>query len=175
MTVREKWTQALTVPGGLAVLIGGFDPLDGAVVVLAGTALLAAAATVAPCDRGVRTMRAMNFVLTAFGCVAIWILSAQGGVGEATGRSFLWAFLGLPLVAGWSLSFWSRAAPRWMTWLGLLAGGWYLSLPLLAAAKARANPHLLWSVLAAIGACGLVTLSGCVWRLRRPRPIAGNT
>jgi hypothetical protein len=175
MTAREKWAQVPTITGGLAVLVGGIDPLDGAIVVLAGAALLAAAAMIAPCNHAVRTSRAINLTLTIVGFAAIWIMTALGGIGGATGRSFLWAWLGLPWVAGWSLSFWSHGAPRWLTWLGLLAGGWYLVLPLLAATKARTNPHILWSVLAALGACGLVTIVGCVWRLRQPRPIAGNT
>lgn len=175
MTTREKWTQALTIPGGLAVLIGGIDPLDGAIVVLAGTALLAAAAMIAPCDPAVRRVRGISLALALIGFAAIWTLTALGGVGGTTVRSFLWAFLGLPLIAAWTLSFWGHGAPRWMTWLGLLAGAWYLALPLLAATKTRTNPHILWSVLAAIGACGLVTLAGCVWRLRQRRPIAENT
>jgi len=174
MTAREKWIQVLTIAGGLAVLVGGVDPLEGAILVLTGTALLAAAAMVAPCDGVVRRARAVNLALTLVGFAAIWGMSAVGGVGGSTGHSFWWALLGLPLMAGWSLSFWARGAPRWMTWLGLLAGGWYLILPALAATKARTNPHIQWLVLAALGACGLVTLAGCVWRLRERRPIAGN-
>ncbi len=175
MTAREKWIQVLSIAGGLAVLIGGIDPLEGSILVLTGTALLAAAAMVAPCEPEVRKTRGLNLGLALAGFAAIWGMTALGGVGGATGRSFSWALLGLPLMAGWSLSFWARGAPRWMTWLGLLAGAWYLILPLLAASKARTNPHLVWPVLAALGACGLATVAGCLWRLRQRRPIAGNT
>lgn len=173
-TARERWIQALTVVGGLAVLAGGIDPLEGSLLVLIGTALLAAAARVGQPGRRVRRMRAVNLALVVVGFGAIWGMTAGGGVGGTSGRSFLWALLGLPLIAGWSLSFWGQGAPRWMTWLGVLAGSWYLVLPLVAATKARTNPHIMWSVLVALGACGLVTLAGCVWRLRQPRPIAGN-
>jgi hypothetical protein len=175
MSARENWAQALTITGGLAVLAGGIDPLEGSILVLAGTALLAAAARINSTDCRIRRMRAVNLALAVVGFAAIWTMTALGGVGGSTGRSFLWVLLGLPLVAGWSLSFWTHGAPRWMTWLGLLAGGWYLALPLFAAAKARTNPHILWGVLAALAICGLVTFVGCVWRLRQPRPIAGNT
>lgn len=174
MTAREKWIQVLAIAGGLVVLVGGVDPLEGSILVLTGTALLAAAAMVAPCDGVVRRARAINLALTLVGFAAIWGMTAVGGVGESTGHSFWCALLGLPLVAGWSLSFWARGAPRWLTWLGLLAGGWYLILPLLAAAKARTNPDIVWPVLAALAICGLVTFVGCVWRLRQPRPIAAD-
>lgn len=175
MTTREKWVQVLTVPGGLAVLAGGIDPLEGSILVPVGTALLAGAAMIAPCEPVVRRARALNLALALVGFAAVWGLTALGGVGGTTGRSFFWALLGLPLVVGWTLSLWGHGAPRWLTWLGLLAGAWYLVLPLLAATKARANPHILWPVLIVFGACGLVTVAGCVWRLRRPRPIAANT
>ncbi|MBI5426234.1 MAG: hypothetical protein HZA32_19340 [Opitutae bacterium] len=175
MTTREKWGQALAILGGLAVLVGGIDPLDGGVVLFAGTALLAAAAFVSPADRTVQRARATNFALAAFGFGAIGVLSSGGGVGGATGRPLFWALLGLPLVAGWSLSFWGRGSLRWMNWLGLLAGGWYLALPLLVLRKSRTNPHILWPVLIALAVFGLLTVVGCVWRVRQRRPIAGNT
>jgi len=175
MTTQEKWTQALAVPGGLAVLVGGLDPLEGAIVILFGTALLAGAAFVAPAERAVLAARGLHFVLAAFGFAAVWTLTLIGGVGGSTGRSVAWIVLGLPLLAGWSLSFWGRGAPRWMHWLGLLAGGWYLALPLLVIRQSRTHPHIQWSALAALAACGLATLAGCVWRLRQRRPIAANT
>lgn len=62
-----------------------------------------------------------------------------------------------------------------MNWLGLLGGGWYLVLPLLAATKGRTNPHILWLALAALAAFGILTLVGCVWRLRQRGPISANT
>lgn len=175
MTTREKWDQALAIPGGLAVLIGGIDPLEGGVVVISGTALLAGAAFVARSDLGVQRARATNFALAAFGFGAIAMLSRDGGVGGSTGRSLYWVLLGLPLVAGWSLSFWGRGSLRWMNWLGLLAGSWYLALPLLVLTAARRNPNVLWPAVAALAACGAMTVAGCGWRLRQPRPIAANT
>lgn len=174
MTTREKWSHALAIPGGLAVLAGGIDPLEGGVVVLAGTALLAAAALVAPAVRTVLLARATNLALAAFGCGAMIVLSDGGGVGGDTGRPPFWAVLTLPLVVGWSLSFWGRGSLRWMNWLGFLAGGWYLALPLLVLTAGRHNPNVLWPVVAALAFCGAATVVGCVWRLRQPRPIAAN-
>lgn len=175
MTTRERWGHALAIPGGLAVLVGGIDPLEGGIFLFAGTALLAAAAFIAPTDRAVQLARATNFALAAFGFGAVAVLSGAGGLGGSTGRPLAWAVLGLPLFAAWSLSFWGRGSLRWMNWLGLLAGGWYLTLPLLVLRKSRTNPHILWPVLAVLAVGGLVTLTGCVWRLRQRRPIAGNT
>lgn len=173
--MREKWTQVLAVPGGLAVLIGGVDPLEGSILILIGTALLAGAALVARADRGVLAARGTHLALAAFGFAAVWILTIGGGVGGSAGRSMAWAALGLPLAAAWSLSFWGRGAPRWMNWLGLLGGGWYLALPMLVMTKSRTNPHILWSALAALAVFGVATVAGCVWRLRQPRPISENT
>lgn len=174
MTTREKWGHALAILGGLAVLIGGIDPLDGGVVLFAGTALLAAAAFVANADRAVQLARAVNFGFAAFGFGAIAVLSDAGGVGGSTGRSLVWTLLGLPLAIAWSLSFWARGSLRWMNWLGLLAGGWYIALPLLVLRKSRTNPHILWPAIVALAVCGAVTVAGCLWRLRQRRPIAGN-
>lgn len=174
MTTREKWTQGVAVPGGLAVLLGGFDPLEGAIVILAGTILLAVASLIAGAEPAVWFSRFVNAGLAVFGFTALFVLSSIGGVGGPTGRSFFWMALCLPLAAGWSLSFWGRGAPRWLNWLGLLGGGWYLALPLLIAMQSRANPHIVWPALVALAAFGLVTLAGCVWRLRQPRPISGD-
>jgi hypothetical protein len=175
MTTREKWTQALAVPGGLAVLVGGIDPLEGSIVILFGTALLAGSSLVAQANRVVLAARGIHFALAGFGFAALWVMTILGGVGGSTGRSMAWIALGLPLLTGWSLSFWGRGAPRWMNWLGLLGGGWYLALPLFAVTKSRAHPHILWPALTALAVFGVLTLVGCVWRLREPRPISVNT
>jgi uncharacterized membrane protein YqjE len=42
-------------------------------------------------------------------------------------------------------------------------------LPLLAATKARANPAIAWPVIAVLAAFGIVTVAGCLWRLRQRR------
>lgn len=99
MTTREKWTEALAVPGGLAVLIGGIDPLEGSIVILFGTALLAGSALVARADRVVVAARGIRFALAALGFAAVWTMTFMGGVGGSIGRSMAWVALGLPSIA----------------------------------------------------------------------------
>ena len=85
---------------GLAgMLLGAVDPLEGSLLVLPATALVALGAGV-----GRTRQRRLLYValgLVAFGVGALWVLSALGGIGGSTERSYWWAALLAPYPVGW--------------------------------------------------------------------------
>ena len=68
----------------------------------------------------------------------------------------------LPYRIGWSIGIWGPGSPRWMLWLGIGVGLWYLGLLTLALLVGR---HV--SVNIVTTAVGLLTIGGCINRLRK--------
>jgi hypothetical protein len=87
--------------GGAAMLAGALDPLQGSLVVLPGSALVALGALIGGSPH--RRMLRGAFNLVAVGVGALWILSALGGVGGESDRSSWWLRAVLPYPAGWVL------------------------------------------------------------------------
>ena len=76
-----------------------------------------------------------------------------------------WGLLILPYLIGSSMGIWGPDSPRWMLWLGMLVSLWYLVLS--AIITIHANPHHKDPTIAIILVTfALVTLGGCVFRLR---------
>jgi hypothetical protein len=103
MHLSPAWSRALFWIGLAAFLGGALDPLEGAGVILAGSILLRVSASLprAPLPRP----RRWTWVtaLIAAGVAAMFGLSAGGGIGGDTGRSWAWGLLLLPYPAGWLL------------------------------------------------------------------------
>jgi hypothetical protein len=85
--------------GLVGMLLGAVDPLEGSLLVLPATALAALGAGI----RKTRQRRLLYLALglVAFGVGALWVLSAVGGIGGSTGRSYWWAALLAPYAVGW--------------------------------------------------------------------------
>ena len=94
-----RWSRLLVIVGLVAMLIGALDPLEGSLVILPGTALVALGARLGKSPH--RVLLYWSFVLVAVGVGALWGLSALGGVGPTTGRSYSWALVLLPYPVGW--------------------------------------------------------------------------
>jgi hypothetical protein len=154
------------VLGNIAMLVGALDPLEGSLLILPGSALVALGAYLgAGADRRL-AWRLGGFGLIAFGVGAMFALSSLGGFGGGTGRSMAWGLLILPYLAGWSLGIWGPGNPRWVAWAGLGVGLWYLLLPAMVLARSTALKPVHATALLVIAGLGVVTLSGCSWRLR---------
>jgi hypothetical protein len=107
--------------------------------------------------------------MIAVGVGAMWGLSTVGGIGGSTGRSPWWGALILPYLVGWWLGIWGPGSPRWMQWLGILVGCWYLvAVPLILTTRSPEPDGVQPSVLIALAAFGALTIAGCVYRLRKP-------
>jgi NO-binding membrane sensor protein with MHYT domain len=84
------------------LLLGAFDPMEGSVVIAVGAVLAAWAAAGAASRQRRLLLRAA--VLVVVGVAALFGMSALGGIGGDTGRSYWWALLFLPYPVGWIMA-----------------------------------------------------------------------
>jgi len=157
MNARSAWSRILIPVGGLAMLVGALDPLEGSLLILPGSGLLALGTFLGHGERRLRAYRAGVFILIAIGVGALWGLSGLGGFGGNSGRSNWWALLLLPYLIGWLMGICGPEVPRWMLGLGIGVGLWYLVI------GARLS-NAIGIVLLIIG---MLTLGGCIIRLAR--------
>jgi hypothetical protein len=101
---HSRW---LVIAGLALVVIGVVDPLEGSVVILGGSTLVAAGALV---SRTRYRLPVTALALIAVGVGAMFGMSALGGVGGNTGRSIGWLLLCLTYPIGWVLSSAQRAS-----------------------------------------------------------------
>ena len=103
MNLSPAWSRTLLWLGAGAFVLGALDPLEGAGVILAGSILLRVSASLpgAPLPRP-RRWTLVTALITA-GVAAMFGLSAEGGIGGDTGRSWAWGLLLLPYPVGWFL------------------------------------------------------------------------
>jgi hypothetical protein len=100
--------------GLAAMVIGALDPLEGSVVILTGTAIVAIGARL---DHSLRRRLAyLSLALIAGGVGALFGVGAIGGFGGPSGRSMWWGLLLLPYPIGWVIGLisavqWLRAKP----------------------------------------------------------------
>jgi hypothetical protein len=175
MNLRERWSQGLMHAGYAAMLLGAFDPLEGALLVLPGSALVLAGTCLEPRQRPFAAYRLGVFALLALGIGALFGLSAAGGFGGKSGLSPGWAILLLPYLAGWPLGILGPGNPRWVHLGGVLVGLWLLTIPVILVRQTLLHPNparpFLPEVLITVALLGAVTVGGCLWRLRhRPAP-----
>jgi hypothetical protein len=163
MNARQHWTRVLTVVGGIAMLVGAVDPMEGSAVILPGSALFALGTYFGQAGRRMFVYRVCVFILIAIGVGALWGLSSVGGFGGTSEYSAWWGLLVLPYPIGWWMGICGPGSPRWMLWLGIAIGLWYLGLLALALRVGRYIPANIL-----IGAFGLLTIGGSVYRLRQP-------
>ena len=102
MPTRWRWSRILVVVGLVAILVGAADPLEGSLVILPGTGLLAFGAWLGNSRN--RRLLYWAFALVTVGVGEVWGLSAVGGLGGSTGRSMWWAILLLPYPVGWVMA-----------------------------------------------------------------------
>ena len=103
MNKRMLWSRILAVIGMVALLIGALDPLEGALVILPASAVIALSTFLA--RSRFRRFAYWGFGLTAIGVGWMSIISALGGFGGETGRSMWWALTLLPYPVGWIVCF----------------------------------------------------------------------
>ncbi len=96
---KKQWLQAGFILGVVLFLLGTLDPLEGSILILAGSVLLAVV-TYHFGDAYHKWYR-LAAILILFGVIALWILSALGGFGGEGGLGFGWGFLILPYPVGW--------------------------------------------------------------------------
>jgi len=163
MNARQLWSRILTIVGGIAMLVGAIDPMEGSALILPGSGLFALGTYVGQAERRLIVYRVSVFVLIAIGVGALWGLSSVGGFGGTSDYSAWWGLLVLPYPIGWLMGICGPGSPRWMLWLGIVVGLWYLGL---LALSLRVGRYLSANVFIAI--VGLLTIGGCIYRLKQP-------
>ena len=101
MNARSLWSRSLVIVGGLAMLLGALDPLEGCLVILAGSAFVVLGTFLGQAGRQLRSYWIATAVLIAVGVAALFALSAFGGIGGKSGHSIWWGVLVLPYPIGW--------------------------------------------------------------------------
>ncbi len=103
MNADSFWPRILVIAGLLAMLIGAIDPLEGSLLVLPGSGMVALGAFLGKSKY--RRLLYMAFALIVIGVGAMFILSMFGGIGGNTGRSLWWGLIILPYPVGWVICF----------------------------------------------------------------------
>jgi hypothetical protein len=168
VSARNLWARTLTIAGYIAMLIGALDPLEGSVLILPGSGLVALGTFLSRNELRVIAYRMTVFLLIAVGVGSLWWLSSVGGFGGPGERSIWWGLLVLPYLIGWSMGIWGPGSPRWVLALGIMAGVFYLAItPLILS---RGHEPIQGVIVTVIALLGLLTIVGCIVRWRK-RPI----
>jgi hypothetical protein len=104
MNTRTFWSRILGIVGGMAMLVGSLDPLEGSLLILPGSGLVAAAVYLSGKDHRTVLYWTWVFGLIAVGVGALFALSAVGGIGGQSGHSLWWGVLLLPYATGWLMA-----------------------------------------------------------------------
>lgn len=99
MTAPSPLSKVLLIVGFVGMIIGAIDPLEGSLVILPASGLVALAAVLGASRH--RKLLVTGFILIAGGVAALWALSAFGGIGGDTGRSMGWGIVMAPYPIGW--------------------------------------------------------------------------
>lgn len=172
MNTRNLWSRILIIAGSIAMLVGAIDPMEGSLLILPGSGLVALGTFLGRSERRLIAYRVGVFILIAIGVGALWGLSRVGGFGGHSGRSMWWGVLILPYLIGWSMSIWGPGSPRWLLLAGIVVGLWCLAIPVIVLLQAKSNPSrpVVPEALIVVGIIGVLTIGGCLWRLRRRIP-----
>ena len=101
--VKSLSARVLFIIGVIAMVVGILDPLEGSVIILAGSGLVALGTWLGNRGRALSVYWACLFGMTAFGVIALFWLSAVGGIGGNSGHSLWWGLVLLPYPIGWLL------------------------------------------------------------------------
>jgi purine-cytosine permease-like protein len=105
MNTRTLWSRILIITGGIGMLLGTLDPLEGSLLILTGSGVVALGLFVGKAERRLLRYWLWVFILIAVGVGALFGLSAVGGIGGNSGHSMWWGVLILPYVVGWIMGF----------------------------------------------------------------------
>jgi hypothetical protein len=99
MVAKAKWTRVIYFVGVVALIIGAIDPLEGSLLIIAGSALLALSAYVNS-DRHSKIFTT-SLIMIVIGVFFMFYFSSIGGFGGTSKLSWCWVLLILPFPIGW--------------------------------------------------------------------------
>lgn len=94
---RSRW---VVIVGLVLMVVGVVDPLEGSVVILGGSLLVALGAFR---NHTRYRLPVAALIMIAAGVGAMFGMSALGGVGGSSGHSLWWLLLCVPYPVGWIL------------------------------------------------------------------------
>ena len=100
MNEKPAWIRYVFIIGVVATIAGAIDPLEGSVVIAAGSILLALSAYFRN-DRYFRIFLISTILIIA-GVFALWFVSSLGGFDPK--REWWWDLLIFPYPAGWLIN-----------------------------------------------------------------------
>src|ERR1017187_6706180 len=131
MNARTLWSRILFIAGSIAMLVGALDPMEGSVIILPGSGLVALGTFLGQSERQWIAYRVGVFILIAIGVGAMGGRTNVGGFGGNSGRSMGGGMLILPYLVGWSMGTWGPGSPRWVLALGIVVGLFYQAILLM--------------------------------------------
>ena len=99
MVEKAKWTRVIYIVGVVALIIGAIDPLEGSLLIMVGSALLALSAYVNN-DRHSKIFT-IALIMIVIGVFFMFYFSSIGGFGGTSTLSWWWGLLILPFPIGW--------------------------------------------------------------------------
>lgn len=102
MKVNSNWKSIIFIIGVIALVLGFIDPLEGSVIIVAGSALIALSTQLTN-DKH-RKIFLSSFLLILFGVFFMFYFSSLGGFGGSSILSWWWILLILPYPIGWLMS-----------------------------------------------------------------------
>jgi hypothetical protein len=99
MNITARLSRIFVIVGLTAMVIGVVDPLEGSLIILPGSGILALGAFLGRSRH--RKLIYWSFALVAAGVGAMFGLGAFGGLGGRNSLSYWWGFLILPYPVGW--------------------------------------------------------------------------
>jgi cytochrome c biogenesis protein CcdA len=102
MKIKTQWIKVLYIIGIVAIIIGVLDPMEGSVVILAGSVAISFS-TFLNKDRHWKLFL-VSFLMIVIGVFFLFYLSSRGGFGGNASLSWWWGLLILPYPTGWLLS-----------------------------------------------------------------------
>ena len=166
MNTVNPWVRFLLISGYIVMLVGAIDPMEGSLLILPGSGLVALGTFLCDEERKIIIYRMWVFFLIFIGVAALFGFSLLGGIGSTTAYSMWWGLLMVPYPIGWSMGIWGPGSPRWVLWAGIVVGIWYLViLGMILNYSAEMNESSTTGFL--LAAIGILTISGCIYRLRK--------
>ncbi len=164
--IKEPLVRFLLIAGYAAMLIGAIDPMEGSLLILPGSGLVALGTYFDDAERKIFIYRLWVFILILIGVGALFGFTMLGGIGGTTAYSIWWALLIVPYPIGWFMGTWGPDSPRWVLWSGIVVGLWYLViLGIVLMKTAQLNESSSAGFL--LAAIGVLTIIGCIYRLRK--------
>jgi hypothetical protein len=96
---KPNWLRITFILGVILLLAGTLDPLEGSIVISAGSTLIALSAYLTH-DRH-RNIFIASAILILAGVCALFYLSSLGGFGGSSSLSWWWGAMILPYPLGW--------------------------------------------------------------------------